>query len=150
MISQEYSIAISETLEILNHTKKEDINKIHSKFLEFLQNNASKEYTPALDFSKSLKEMNLSPKTIGILSIINKRYWCNDTERKEFEEKLKQNEMKYQRELNEKYDTNKLFKGKELNKASNTNITDLTEYIEQKWYQKLFEKISKIFRTIRK
>ena len=150
MISQEYSIAISETLEILNHTKKEDINKIPSKFLEFLQNNASKEYTPALDFSKSLKEMNLSPKKIVILSIINKRYWCNDRERKAFEEKLKQNEMKYQRELNEKYDTNKLFKGKELNKASNTNITDLTEYIEQKWYQKLFEKISKIFRTIRK
>ena len=113
MMNQEYSIAISETLEILNHTKKEDINKIPSKFLEFLQNNASKTYISLLDFSKELREMNLNPKTIGILSIVNKKYWCNDEERKVFEEKLKQNEINYQKDLTEKYNVNELINFKD-------------------------------------
>ena len=146
MINKEYSIAISKTLEILNHTKKEDINKISSKFLEFLHNNASKDYIPSLDFSKPLKEMNLDSKTIGILSIINKKYWCNYTERKAFEEKLKQNEIKYQKDLKEKYNSNELFKDKELINMSNSNCKDLTEYTKRKWYKKLFAKILEIFR----
>lgn len=123
MISKEYSMAISETLEILNHTKKEDINKISSKFLKFLQDNASKNYTPSLNFKKPLREMNLNPKTIGILSLINKKYWCNDTEKKAFENILKQNEIKYQKALNEKYDITTSFEDKDLEKIDESNIT---------------------------
>lgn len=145
MVNREYSIAFSETLDILNHTNEEDINKIPSKFLKFLQNNALETYKSSLDFNKSLKEMKLNPKTIGILSIINKNYWCNDEERKSFEEKLKQNEITYQKELNEKYNINILFKDKELKKVTNINITNLIEYKEQKWYQKIFEKLLEIF-----
>lgn len=146
MVSQEYSEAIAETLNILEHTKKSDVDKISEKFMRFLKENASKTYKPQLDYTKSIKDMNLKEKTIGILSIINKEYWCNEEERKIFEEKLKQNEIKYQQELNEKYNTNKLFKDKELSEVSNKNITDLIEYTEKKWYQKLLEKILKIFR----
>lgn len=145
MVSQEYSIAFSETLDILNHTNKEDIDKIPSKFLEFLQNNALETYKSSLDFNKSLREMNLNPKTIGILSIINKEYWCNNEERDAFEQKLKQNEIAYQKELNKKYNTNIFLKDKELKKVTDTNITNLIEYKEQKWYQKIFEKFLKIF-----
>ena len=113
MVSQEYGIAFYETLEILKHTKKEDVDKIPNKFLEFLKNNASENYDLTLDFDKSLSEMNLSTKTIGILSIIIKKYWCNDEERKKFEIRLQENEIKYQDELREKYNTNSLFKKKE-------------------------------------
>ena len=146
MVSQEYSEAIAETLDILEHTQKSDVDKISKKFMEFLKENTSKTYKPQLDYTKNIKDMNLKDKTIGILSIINKKYWCNDEERKEFEEKLKQNEIRYQEILNEKYDTNKLFKDNKLSEASNKTSTDLTEYIEYKWYQKLLEKILRIFR----
>lgn len=146
MVSQEYSEAIAETLDILEHTQKSDVDKISKKFMEFLKENTSKTYKPQLDYTKNIKDMNLKDKTIGILSIINKKYWCNDEERKEFEEKLKQNEIRYQEVLNEKYDTNKLFKDNKLSEASNKTSTDLTEYIEYKWYQKLLEKILRIFR----
>jgi len=146
MVSQEYSEAIAETLDILEHTQKSDVDKISKKFMEFLKENTSKTYKPQLDYTKNIKDMNLKDKTIGILSIINKKYWCNDEERKEFEEKLKQNEIRYQEVLNEKYDTNKLFKDNKLSEVSNKTSTDLTEYIEYKWYQKLLEKILRIFR----
>lgn len=145
MVSKDYSEAIAETLDILEHTQKSDVNKIPVKFMKFLHENTSKTYKPQLDYSKSIKDMNLKDKTIGILSIINKKYWCNDKERKVFEENLKQNEIRYQQMLNEKFDTNKLFKDKELRKVSNKNIKDLAEYTDQKWYQKLLEKILKIF-----
>ena len=108
MVSQEYSEAIAETLDILEHMQKSDVDKISKKFMEFLKENTSKTYKPQLDYTKNIKDMNLKEKTIGILSIINKKYWCNDEERKEFEEKLKQNEIRYQEVLNEKYGANKL------------------------------------------
>lgn len=145
MVSYEYSVAFSETLDILNHTKKEDVEKIPIKFLEFLRINALKTYESKLDFSISTKDMNLSQKTIGILSIIHKKYWCNEEQRKDFEEKLKQNEIVYQKQLSEKYNTDKLFKNKELKKIINTDIIDLIEYKEQSWYQKIFAKILSIF-----
>lgn len=146
MVSQEYSEAIAETLDILEHTQKSDVDRISEKFMEFLKENTSKTYKPQLDYTKNIEDMNLKDKTIGILSIINKKYWCNDEERKVFEEKLKQNEIRYQAVLNEKYDTNKLFKDKELSEVSNKTSTDLTEYTEYKWYQKLLEKILRVFR----
>ncbi len=145
MVSYEYSVAFSETLDILNHTRKEDVEKIPIKFLEFLRINALKSYTSKLDFNKSIADMKLSQKTIGILSIIHKKYWCDTEQRKAFEEKLKQNEIVYQKQLSEKYNTDKLFKNKELKKVINTDITDLIEYKEQSWYQKIFAKILSLF-----
>ena len=146
MVSYEYSVAFSETLDILNHTKKEDVEKIPINFLEFLKINALKSYTSKLDFNKSIAEMKLNKKTIGILSIIHKKYWCDNEQRKAFEEKLKQNEILYQKQLSEKYSTEKLFKNKKLNNVTNTDVTDLIEYKEQRWYQKIFEKILSLFR----
>ena len=145
MVSYEYSVACSETLDILNHTKKEDVEKIPIKFLEILRINALKTYKSKLDFNKSIADMNLNQKTIGILSIIHKKYWCNSKQRKDFEEKLKQNEIVYQKNLSEEYSTEKLFKNRELEKAINTDVTELITYEEPKWYKKIFEKILHFF-----
>lgn len=141
MVSYEYSIAFSETLDILNHTRKEDVEKIPIKFLEFLRINALKNYESKLDFNKTIADMNLNQKTIGILSIIHKKYWCNSEQRKDFEEKLKQNEIVYQKQLSEKYSTEKLFKNRKIN----TDITDLVAYEEPKWYKKILNKILQFF-----
>lgn len=62
MVSYEYSIAFSETLDILDHTKKEDVEKIPIKFLDFLRINALKNYESKLGFNKSMADMNLSEK----------------------------------------------------------------------------------------
>ena len=145
VVSYEYSVAFSETLDILNHTRKEDVEKIPIKFLEFLRINALKSYTSKLDFNKSIADMKLSQKTIGILSIIHKKYWCDTEQRKAFEEKLKQNEIVYQKQLSEKYSTEKIFKNKKLEKTISTDVTDLIAYEEPKWYKKIFEKILHFF-----
>ncbi len=112
MISVEYKEAISETLDILKHTKKEDVDKIPTRFMEFLKENASKTYKPKLDHTLKIDEMNLKPKTKAILAIIYEEFWCNNRERIEFNKKLRDNEIAKEKELREKYNPNKIFKAK--------------------------------------
>ena len=46
--------AMSEVLEYLKGIKKEDLDKISPKFMNFLEENASKDYNPNFDYIKPL------------------------------------------------------------------------------------------------
>ena len=145
MVSVEYSEAITETLDILKHTRKEDVMKISPKFMEYLNNNASKTYKPDLDHSKKIKDMQLKRKTKAILAIIYKKFWCNDDERKEFNNTLKENEIRYQAELREKYNPDNLFKKKELEVETVEQPVAMVEYKES-IIKRFLNKIKKLFR----
>ena len=149
MIRQDYNIAISETLEILNHTRQEDVDKIPVKFLKFLKDNALVTYKPSLDFNKPLNEMNLNEKTIGLLSIINRKYWCDDNQKKEFDNKLKENETIFQQRLQIKYNTDNLFNNRKIDINSNNDIktkeTAIIQYKQKSFLEKILDKIKKLF-----
>lgn len=131
MVSIEYRKSISEVLEILNHTRKEDVDKISPEFLDFLNNNALIEYEPHLDHSKRVKEMGLNDKTIAILSIIASKYWISTEDKENFEKQLNENERKYQEELHEKYNPDNIFNKKQENIVEPENSqTQLIEYKE--------------------
>ena len=68
MVNQIYAEAISETLDILEHTRKEDVDKISPKFMEYLRNNASPNYISSLDHSKKISDMELKEKTKVVLN----------------------------------------------------------------------------------
>ncbi|MBR3697416.1 MAG: hypothetical protein IKM97_04030 [Clostridia bacterium] len=112
MLSNEYREAIVEVLDILDHTRKEDVDKISPKFIEFLRANASKTYKPQLDHSKKISDMRLMHKTRVILAIIYRKYWCDDNQRNEFDRILMENEINYQKKLREKYNPDTVFKNK--------------------------------------
>ena len=86
--------AYSEVLDILNHTRKEDVEKISPKFMDFLKTHSLQSYISEIDFSTNLKEMHLQSQTWAILAVIYRRFWCNEEERQEFDEKLKVNMLK--------------------------------------------------------
>lgn len=149
MVSVAYSEAAVEVLDILEHTKKEDVNKIPKKFIEFLENNKSKTYISNLDHTKTIKEMNLKPKTQALLGLIYLKYWANEEEKIEFRKKAQANEINYQKELNEKYNPNNLFKNKNaVNIEKNETIqqTSLVEIKKETIMQKIISKIKEIFR----
>lgn len=149
MIDYEYSEAMAEILEILEHTNISDVDKIPKKFIEFLKENASKTYKRNLDYTQKIKDMNLKEKTIGILSVINKKYWCNDEERKEFEIRLKENEKAYQEELSQKYTKDNLFKNTNMPKNTVdkivTNEVAMIKY-EESLFKKILNKLMNIFK----
>lgn len=153
MITEDYRIAMAETLDILNHTRVEDVKKISKKFMEYLKENASTTYKTNLDHSKNIKDMVLHDKTKVILAIIYKKFWCDEEQRKKFDEKLEENEIRYQKEMREKYNPNEIFLSESSNVIENKNMPksvteniNLVEYKEEKWYHKLFNKILSIFK----
>lgn len=116
MVSVAYSEAVAEVLDILKHTKKEDVEKIPKSFMDYLEENKSKDYVPNLDHSKSIKDLGIKPKTAALLGMIYIKYWADAKEKEEFLKKANENEKVFQEELREKYNPNDIFKVK-----NNTN-----------------------------
>lgn len=150
MINEKYSIAMCETLQYLKGINQEDLNKIPSKFIKFLNDNCSKNYECDFDYNKPLKELNISEEARGIIAMICLNYWCITDEQKEkFKSHLTKNELKFQEEMRRKYNPDIFLKNKvEKNVVDTVKIEhkELIEYKEQKWYQKIFKRMVTIIR----
>ena len=138
MISVQNANAIAEVIYYLKGIRQEDIDKIPKKLLEYLNNNASKEYECNFDFNKPLNELELLEETRGIIGMICYNYWCETEEQKtNYLKKINQNEKKYQEELRKKYNPDNIFK-KDNNSLYYNNIVE-ESLIEHK--ESLFIKI---------
>lgn len=138
MVSVKNANAMAEVIYYLKGIKQEDINKIPKKLLQYLNDNASKEYKCDFDYNKPLKDLNLLDETRGIIGMICYNYWCiNEIQKKQYIDKLNINELKYQEFLHEKYNPDNLFKNKnEKNIEEPIKTTEMIEYKET-----LFKKI---------
>ena len=144
MVNVEYSEAMSEVLDILDHTREEDVNKISPEFMNILRENASKTYKPKLDHTKKLVDMQLKRKTYAILAVIYKKFWCNSEQLEEFNKILRENDIKHEQELREKYNPSDIFKTTKPKVEDLDNSTNMVQY-NQSFIQKLINKIKSIF-----
>ncbi len=148
VVSEEYKIAATEVLDIVEHLSLNATNKIPLQLLDFFKDVSMEDYKPEFDYSDGLEKINFTPKTKALLAMIYRNYLCSEEERKEFDRKLFENEEKYQQELREKYNPDKIFQNlepEENAKQENNPNTALIEYKEKKWYHKIFEKIASLF-----
>lgn len=84
-----YCETLTEVFEILKNMRKEDVEKIPKKFINFLEENRSKKYKPNFDFKKPIEKLNLDSKTQAFLGIIYLKYWAtNEEEKKDFIKRL--------------------------------------------------------------
>ena len=83
MISVKSQNAMAEVLWYFKGIKEDDINKIPKDIIDFLEQNASKEYKCTFDYNKPLKELDLLDETRGIIAILCYKYWCITNEQKE-------------------------------------------------------------------
>ena len=114
MISVVYSNAMAEVLEYLKGIRKEDIDRIPEKFMNYLRENASKDYICNFDTNDSFENMNLLPETKVIIASICYSYWCSDDlEKNKLKEILSKNEKDYEAFQREKYNPDNLFKSNE-------------------------------------
>lgn len=151
MVNERYSIAICETLHYLKGINQEDINKIPNKFMLFLKENASSNYSCNFDYNKPLKELNLTKEAKGIIAMICLNYWCETEEQKiKFINHLKINEQAYQEELQKKYNIDDIFRKREISNndetASESIINKLpVEVKNENIFKKLLNCLKKIF-----
>lgn len=150
MVSIEYSEALSEINDILNHLDTNVLNKIPQKFKNFVNNNKSNSYKPIFDHSKKLNELPLKDKTRAILSVIYMNFLCNEEQKKEYKKRLKENSIKKEKEVREKFNTDNLFNNKVQKKTiieeqqTVDNIVAMTEY-KDGIFTKIINKIKRLF-----
>ena len=149
MVSTEYSEAIVEVLDILQYSDDYIIERITKKLIEFWERNKSTTYKPNLDHSKPINEMKLKDKTKSLITMIYLNYLCDETQKKNTQLILKNNEEKYQKALREKYNPDNIFdhKQKERFVEEKEVITDEMAMVEYKEsiFRKIINKILKIF-----
>ena len=138
------AISYSEVYEILNLIGKEYKDKIPNKLLQIIVDGMDKNYKPTIDMKKPLKEQNISQRTYDILGMLKLNYWCkNESEKKEFLNKISANEKRREEVLREKYNIDNIFKNGNTEKVKEE--VALVEVKEEKWYQKIFNLIKNLF-----
>ena len=96
MSSDNYAIAMKETLVYLEGIRVEDYNKIPKSLIKYLEDNADSDYVCTFDPNTPLAELNLHEETYGLLSMLYYKYWCkSDSDRKYYSELLAKNEDLY-------------------------------------------------------
>ena len=146
MVNERYSIAISETLHYLKGINQDDINKIPNKFMLFLKENALNNYSCNFDYTKPLKELNLTDEAKGLIAMICLNYWCETEEQKiKFRNHLNVNEQTYQEELKRKYNVDDIFKRTELiNKEENKLPIQIKQ---ENIFKRVINRIMRFFHT---
>ena len=151
MVNERYSIAISETLHYLKGIDQDDINKIPNKFMSFLKENASNSYSCNFDYTKPLRELNLTKEAKGLIAMICLNYWCETEEQKiKFRNQLNVNEQAFQEELKRKYNVDDIFKKKDISNNEDISFESVNnnlpvEVKNENIFKRLLNRLKKIF-----
>ena len=146
-MKQEYKEAFTEVNEIIKMMPDELVNKIPSKFREMLEDERDKEYNP--NIQEPLEKCKLKNETIIILGLIYRDFLCSPDEKRRLQEKdareLQEVQRTIEEEIRKKYNPDDIFKKNVYPNIAKENM-QIVEYNEEKWYQKIIEKILKMFR----
>lgn len=138
-MSNAYSKAYVEVLEIISHFSEEDFKKIPKSEIDFYNENKDNEYEFKINPNIDLNEQNISREANAILVALYRDYFATENQKQILEKLLKQNEQKEEEKKREKYNPDDIFKkDKEDSKIENNNEI-LPIEIEEKWYQKILD-----------
>lgn len=154
--------AYSEVDEFLNLLTDEQKNEVPFKLRKMFKEEKDQNYKKNINPKIPIKEQNLKRETLGIIALLNLKYWCKDEDEKQkLKDIYKKNEEEYQKKLEKKYSTDIFNKKEQSNIQKINNVYDTpnknnynilnthenTQIIEykEKWYKKILNKILKLF-----
>lgn len=152
MISQNIKEAYSEIDEFLKLLDEEDRNKVPEYLRKFFKDNKDLEYVKEIKKDIPIKQQNLKEETLALIALLNLKYWCDDEEERQRLIKIySENEEKYNEILEKDKISDVIFKTneeKETNnkKLENTYNVGVVKYRKKSFFEKLIEKIKKIFK----
>lgn len=145
-MNKESRLAYAEVDAILDLLEIEYVKKVPSKIRFFLKNEKDQDYIPEIN-----KELSgISRETISLLTLLQINYWCeNEEEKQNILNELSEND-RIKEELRKKYDIDNLFKNR-VTITSNEikQQTDLTKYKEERFINRILNKIKSLFRRNR-
>lgn len=128
---------------ILKKLDDEYIKKIPQEIWDYIEEKKDKNYIFNYDENKTLVEQNLSIDTISILTYINMEYLLGEEQKRKMIEFLRKDEMIAEQEKAKLYNTDDLFKNR---KESEQQETSLVEVRIEKWYDKIFGFLGRLFK----
>ena len=137
--------AVSEVIEILEHTDKEIVEKIPKKFIEFLFENKENNYIPNIDFYDENWEKSIQEDTQAILALLYKDYIASKDEKLKILKEEQEEKIKLEKELKEKYNPDNIFKKKNTEEKIYIDNVQLIEVKKTSWFKKILDNIFKFF-----
>lgn len=137
-----YRQALTEVLEVLNHSEKELIKKLPKKFITFILENIDKNYIPNIDFTLADWDVYLKPESHAMLAYIYKEYFTTVEEKDSLltdKELIKKGE-----EMLTKCGVDELFQNS-VQQAPTTSTAPIEIKIKP-WYKRAFEKLLQLFK----
>lgn len=93
-MNNDYSEAISETLEILQYLEDDLLNKIPLEVIKKLKEQSSKTYIHKFKDMGEVDTSKLSDKAKDVFAVLYRDYIANEEERIEFDKMLYENDLK--------------------------------------------------------
>lgn len=135
MVSNEYSIAYKEILEVLKHVPLDYFEKIPTKVTNLIINNANMDYEFSYDPKKTLDEQNISTCAKEILALIYTDFWGKGRTKEKILAFQKNQLAQIEKEKLEKYSADTIFKNNKTLNGVNAEEKQSTSIIE---YKKIF------------
>ena len=129
--------ACNEVLVLLKMLPEAELKKISEKEIKFLEEHRDANY----NFSVN-PEVNISRKAKAILVVLWKKYFATDIQKQKLDKILQENSMKEEQKKQEEYQYSDMFKN------NTQKIINLPTVIEEKWYEKVWNKIKDAFFNI--
>ena len=148
MIDEVYRNPFKEVYEILENTENELLEKIPTKFMNFIKENMNGNYKTNIQPDVDIDKQLLLKETEAVLSLIYRSYWATDKEKQEFAIKDQQEFIKKEEKKKEQYQGKDIYQVFEERKNINKIAIDnnLMVIKKENFIKKFFKKILNIFK----
>ena len=123
---------------IIGMMPKEMKDKISNNFIDFIENNKSRQYVSNINPNVPINQQEIKKETKEMLGMIYRDYLCLDDERIRLQEEDRNEIKKSYNKLQEKYQRDNLFIKEKKEKEKR-----LVVVTKEKWYKKIFRVLKK-------
>lgn len=127
--------ACNEVLVLLKMLPEAELKKIPETEIKFLEEHRDFNYNFSVNPEVPINEVNISRKAKAILVALWKKYFATDIQKQKLDKILQENSMKEEQKKQEEYQYSDMFKN------NTQKIINLPTVIEEKWYEKVWNKI---------
>lgn len=127
--------ACNEVLVLLKMLPEAELKKIPETEIKFLEEHRDVNYNFSVNPEVPINEVNISRKAKAILVVLWKKYFATDIQKQKLDKILQENSMKEEQKKQEEYQYSDIFKN------NTQKIINLPTVIEEKWYEKVWNKI---------
>ena len=127
--------ACNEVLVFLKMLPEAELKKIPEAEIKFLEEHRDVNYNFSVNPEVPINEVNISRKAKAILVVLWKKYFATDIQKQKLDKILQENSMKEEQKKQEEYQYSNMFKN------NTQKIINLPTVIEEKWYEKVWNKI---------